>query len=101
MARAPLYTSRPIRFRTGERRVRSYVVSEGTSPYNELVFDRNRQIRDLAMWHLKLEAKYQRWPWWQIEPPRPFGMRFIDVGPWSRLGGWLLTGVALYRAVRR
>lgn len=102
MARAPLYTSRPIRWRMGERRVRSYVVSEGSSRYNELVFNRNRHIHEHAMWMLKLQAKYERWPWWRVEPPaRVFGIRFIEVGPWERAVGWVLTAVALYHAVRR
>lgn len=91
-----VYRSRPIRL---DRR--TWFVVEGTDPWNRRALD-DGLIGEHARWWLKLQQKYQRWPWWQLRPPPAITEpRFITVGPYDRALAWLVTAYAIWQALRR
>lgn len=78
---------------------RTFMVVEGTDPWNRYAFARG-PIGDHARWWLKLQIKYQRWPWWRPKPPPPVStVRLIELGPYDRALAWLLTLYAIARAL--
>lgn len=77
-----------------------YYQVAGTSPWVPLLAHPHPWVKDTALDMLRLQSKYQRWPWWRPIPPRVFEVRFIDgPGLGARLAGWLLTAYVIWRSL--
>lgn len=79
----------------------TWFVIEGTDPWNRYALAPG-PIGEHARWWLKLQTKYQRWPWWRVMPPPPITtIRFIKVTPRDRTLAMLVAAYAVLRAVLR
>jgi hypothetical protein len=86
------YVSRPVAIDE-----RTYVVVEGTDPWNRSAFDEG-PFGDHARWWLRLRMREQHLPWYRIDFPEQIsGLRTIDVTPLDRALGLLLALYALWR----
>lgn len=92
------YESEPIPWLDGE-----YAVARARTPWVRWYFDRG-YMGEHARWALDLSVKYDRpkaWKFWTVKDLEPaIGMRFFRIGLLDRIGGSLLTAVALYAAAR-
>jgi hypothetical protein len=61
------------------------------------------EAHEHAMWWLKLQSRYQRWPWWRLKPPAEiWALRVGDGRPGTAgiVGGWALTAWVFLRVLR-
>ena len=76
----------------------------GTDPLNELALAPGL-LGEHARWMLRLKQRYQRWPWWQISPPRPITtIVWLDdddltISVFDRIVALLITAYAVWKAL--